>query len=134
MDEKEKIVKKFLSELENKESVNTLFSANVMSRIKEAKEEKTKRRALIKYWSAIISAVVAFVLMVYLVIFVLFDVNIPFKVEKFVNIWQNGSYTWGLIGINAFILLILQQLLSKKLERYNETNSMSSSENSRLKA
>ena len=148
MDERDKIVKDLLSELENRESVDNLFSANVMSRIEGVKEVKKRQRASMKYLGTIVSIAATFIVMVYIVIFVLFDISISISpdkemlsslfnfsaIEKLVGIWQNGGYIWSMIGGSAFLLLILQQFLSKKLEHYNETNSISSSGNSRLNA
>ena len=146
MDDRDKIVQELLSELESKEPVGAFFSTNVISQIERVKEIKEQQRASIRYWGTILAVSVVFLAMVYLVVFVLFDASIAFNKEtlsqlinfsvmdKLVNIWQSGGHMWSMVGGSTLFLLLLQQFLSKKLDHYKDTNSMSSSENSRLNA
>ena len=145
MDENDDILKELLSEM-NDYSVDPLFSERVLSKIESIKIEKAKRRESVKPVIVITSVLIAFVAMIYLIIAVYFKIDIITKIESLSgnfalpdlqslsNIWENGGALWVMIGVNALILLMLQSFLSKKLNRYNETKSMSSSENSRLKA
>ena len=149
MDERDKILTDFLSELGNEEPVDcALFTSKVVSKIAHTKARKAERKASAKRLIAIVSVLVAFLAMIYSIIFVYFKVdpsvvstdNISLTgifnlsgLQKFADIWKSGGYVWALIGINALILLMLQHFFSKKIERYNETKSISSSENSRLK-
>ena len=145
MDENDDILKELLSEL-NDNSVDTLFSEKVVSKIDSIKIHKANRKEAVKPVMVITSVIIAFVAMIYIILAVYFKIDIIAKMEglsgNFVlpdfqslsNIWQNGGALWFMIGVNALILLILQSFLSKKLSHYNETKSMSSSENSPLKA
>ena len=145
MDKNDDILKGLLSQSSDC-SVDPLFSERVISKIDSIKIHKANRRESIKPVIVVTSVLIAFVAMIYIIIAVYFEIDIITKIESMSNsialpdiqslsnIWQNGGYFWFMIGINAFILLMLQHFLSKRLNRYNETKSISSSENSRLKA
>jgi len=145
MDENDDILKELLSEL-NDCSVDPLFSEGVVSKIDNIKIQKANRREAIKPVVVTASVLIAFIAMIYTILAIYFEIDIITKIKglsnnfappdlrELSNIWQNGGGFWLMIGINALILLILQHFLSKRLSRYNETRSISSSENSRLKA
>ena len=145
MDENDDILKELLSEL-NDSSVDTLFSERVVSKIDSIKTHKANRKEAVKPVMVITSVIIAFVAMIYVILAVYFKIDIIAKMEglsgnfvlpdfqSLANIWQNGGALWFMIGANALILLLLQSYLSKKISRYNDTKSISSSESSRLKA
>lgn len=126
MDEQDKIFKTLLSDFID-ESVPYGFENKVEMMIEQRKKVRESRRENLLNVVLVTAITALFAIVLYLIGKYYFQADIQLLVDSLIKMGNtlksNDSLLWILLGVNTALLLIIERVVSLKIEKRNEEKS-----------